>query len=125
MKIKHLAVALVAAVVALAGWSCDKEPAKTPAQKPSIGIMEPEFDAETMNVSVMIAPSTDAEAWYWMVKGGFDTDDAMMTKEQGAAAKEISFTAEYGVEYTITAYAENKAGKSDIAEKRFCAMPEG
>ncbi len=125
MKIKHLAVAIVAAVVALAGWSCDKEPAKTPAQKPSIGIMEPEFDAETMNVSVMIAPSTDAEAWYWMVKGGFDTEDAMMTKVEGAAAKEISFTAEYGVEYTITAYAENKAGKSDIAEKRFCAMPEG
>ena len=125
MKIKHLAVALVAAVVALAGWSCDKEPAKTPVQKPSIGIMEPEFDAETMNVSVMIAPSTDAEAWYWMVKGGLDTEDAMMTKEQGAAAKEISFTAEYGVEYTITAYAENKAGKSDIAQKKFCAMPEG
>ncbi len=125
MKIKHLAVALVAAVVALAGWSCDKEPVETPAQKPSIGIMEPEFDAETMEVSVMIAPSTDAEAWYWMVKGGLDTDDAMMTKEQGAAAKEIKFTAEYGVEYTITAYAENKAGKSDIAEKKFCAMPEG
>lgn len=125
MKIKHLAVALVAAVIALAGWSCDKEPAKTPAQKPSIGIMEPEFDAETMNVSVMIAPSTDTEAWYWMVKGGLDTEDAMMTKEQGAAAKEIKFTAEYGVEYTITAYAENKAGKSDIAQKRFCAMPEG
>lgn len=125
MKIKHLAVALVAAVVALAGWSCDKEPAKTPAQKPSIGIMEPEFDAETMNVSVMIAPSTDAEAWYWMVNGGLDTDDAMMTKVEGAAAKEIKFTAEYGVEYTITAYAENKAGKSDIAQKRFCAMPEG
>lgn len=125
MKIKHLAVAIVAAVVALAGWSCDKEPAETPAQKPSIGIMEPEFDAETMNVSVMIAPSTDAEAWYWMVKGGFDTEDAMMTKVEGAAAKEISFTAEYGVEYTITAYAENKAGKSDIAEKKFCAMPEG
>ena len=125
MKIKHLAVALVAAVVALAGWSCDKEPAKTPAQKPSIGIMEPEFDAETMNVSVMIAPSTDTEAWYWMVKGGLDTEDAMMTKVEGAAAKEIKFTAEYGVEYTITAYAENKAGKSDIAEKKFCAMPEG
>ena len=122
---KHFAVALMAAVVALAGWSCDKEPAETPAQKPSIGIMEPEFDAETMEVSVMIAPSTDAEAWYWMVKGGLDTEDAMMTKEEGAAAKEIKFTAEYGVEYTITAYAENKAGKSDIAEKKFCAMPEG
>ena len=125
MRIKQLAAALVAAVVALAGWSCDKEPVETPVQKPSIGIMEPEFNAETMELSVMIAPSTDATAWYWMVKGGFDTEDAMMTKEEGAAAKEIKFTVEYGVEYTITAYAENKAGKSDIAEKKFCAMPEG
>ena len=125
MKIKHFAVALVAAVVALAGWSCDNEPVETPIQKPTIGIMEPEFNAESMELSVMIAPSTDATAWYWMVKGGFDTEDAMMTKEEGAAAKEIKFTVEYGVEYTITAYAENKAGKSDIAEKKFCAMPEG
>lgn len=125
MKIKHFAVALVAAVVALAGWSCDKEPVETPVQKPTIGIMEPEFNAETMEASVMIAPSTDATAWYWMVKGGVDTEDAMMTKEEGAAAKEIKFSVEYGVEYTITAYAENKAGKSDIAEKKFCAMPEG
>ena len=125
MRIKQLAAALVAAVVALAGWSCDKEPVETPIQKPSIGIMEPEFNAKTMELSVMIAPSTDATAWYWMVKGGFDTEDAMMTKEEGAAAKEIKFTVEYGVEYTITAYAENKAGKSDIAEKKFCAMPEG
>ena len=125
MKIKHFAVALVAAVVALAGWSCDNEPVETPIQKPTIGIMEPEFNAETMELSVMIAPSTDATAWYWMVKGGVDTEDAMMTKEEGAVAKEIKFTVEYGVEYTITAYAENKAGKSDIAEKKFCAMPEG
>ncbi|MBQ2239401.1 MAG: hypothetical protein II322_01145, partial [Alistipes sp.] len=109
MKIKHLAVVLVAAVVALAGWSCDKEPAKTadPVQKPTIGILEPEFNAENMEVSVMIAPSTDATAWYWMVKGGIDTEDAMMTKEEGAAAKKITFAVEYGIEYTITAYAEN------------------
>ena len=125
MKIKHFAAALVAAVVALAGWSCDKEPVETPVEKPTIGIMEPEFNAETMELCVMIAPSTDATAWYWMVKGGIDTDDAMMTKEEGAAAKEIKFSVEYGVEYTITAYAENKAGKSDIATKKFCAMPEG
>ncbi|MBO5717005.1 MAG: hypothetical protein J6R50_02660 [Alistipes sp.] len=125
MKIRQFAVAIMAAVVALAGWSCDKEPTETPVEKPTIGIMEPEFNAETMELSVMIAPSTDTEAWYWMVKGGIDTDDAMMTKEEGAAAKEIKFTVKYGVEYTITAYAENKAGKSDIAEKKFCAMPEG
>ena len=125
MKLRKFAVAIMAAVVALAGWSCDKEPAETPAQKPTIGIMTPEFNAETMEVSVMIVPSSDATAWYWMVKGGIDTEDAMMTKEEGAAGKQIKFTAEYGIEYTITAYAENKAGKSDIAEKRFCAMPEG
>ncbi len=125
MKLRKFAVAIMAAVVALAGWSCDKEPAETPAQKPTIGIMTPEFNAETMEVSVMIVPSSDATAWYWMVKGGIDTEDAMMTKEEGAAGKQIKFTAQYGIEYTITAYAENKAGKSDIAEKRFCAMPEG
>ena len=125
MKIRRFAVAIMAAVVALAGWSCNNEQPETPVQKPTIGIMEPEFNAETMELSVMIVPSTDATAWYWMVKGGVDTEDAMMTKEEGAVGKEIKFTAQYGVEYTITAYAENKAGKSDIAEKRFCAMPEG
>ena len=125
MKIKKFAAALVVAIIALVGWSCEKEPVVTPVEKPTIGIMEPEFNAETMVVSVMIAPSTDATAWYWMVKGGVDTEDAMMTKEEGAAAKEITFEAHYGVEYTITAYAENKAGKSDIAKKKFCAMPEG
>ena len=127
MKIKHLAVALMAAVVALAGWSCDKEPAETPVQKPTIGIMEPEFNGETMMLNVMIVPSTDAEAWYWMVEGGVIVPDVAPSynKEEGAAAKEISFSVEYGVEYTISAYAENKAGKSDIAEKKFCAMPEG
>ena len=125
MKIRQFAVAIMAAVVALAGWSCNNEPDETPVQKPTIGIMEPELNTKTMEVSVMIAPSTDATAWYWMVKGGIDTEDAMMTKEEGAAAKEIKFAVEYGVEYTITAYAENKAGKSDIAEKKFCAMPEG
>ena len=125
MKIKQFAATLVVAIIALVGWSCEKEPVVTPVEKPTIGIMEPEFNAETMVVSVTIAPSTDATAWYWMVKGGVDTEDAMMTKEEGAAAKEITFEAHYGVEYTITAYAENKAGKSDIAEKKFCAMPEG
>ena len=111
----------------MVGIGCDKEPVETPVNKPTIGIMEPEFNAETMEVSVMIAPSTDATAWYWMVEGGLVTTDEApsYTKEEGAAAKEITFTAVYGVEYTISAYAENKAGNSNIAEKKFCAMPEG
>ncbi len=119
-----MATALVA-IVALASWSCDKEPTETPVNKPTIGIMEPEFDAESMVVKVMIAPSTDATAWYWRVDGGFDTLDEAFTKVDGSAAQEVEFTASYGVEYTIKAYAENKAGKSATAEKRFCAMPDG
>lgn len=119
MRLKQLLAAFVVAIVALTAVSCDKEPAETPVNKPTIGIMEPEFNAETMTVKVMIAPSTDAEAWYWAV------NEAEYTKVNGAAAKEIEFTAIYGVEYTIKAYAENKAGQSNIAEKRFCAMPEG
>ena len=123
--VKQLTFAFVAMCLAFAGVGCDKEPVETPVNKPTIGIMEPEFDAESMEVRVMIAPSTDATAWYWRVSGGFDTDDAMFTKVEGAVAEEITFTAELGVEYTIKAYAENKAGHSDIAEKKFCAMPEG
>ncbi len=122
---KNLFMVALTTIAAIALWSCNKEPDVTPVEKPTIGIMEPEFNAETMEVSVMIAPSTDATAWYWMVKGGIDTEDAMMTKVEGAAAEEITFKAELGIEYTITAYAENEAGKSDIAEKKFCAMPEG
>ena len=119
MRLKQLLAAFMVAIVALAAVSCDKEPAETSVDKPSIGIMEPEFDAETMAVKVMIAPSTDAESWYWRV------NDAEYTKVEGAAAKEIEFEVVYGVEYTIQAYAENKAGQSNVAEKKFCAMPEG
>ena len=116
-------VATIAIIIA--GIGCQKENTGTPVNKPTIGILDPEFDAESMTAKVMIAPSTDATAWYWMVKGSTDTDDAMMTKVEGAAAQEIEFAVIYGVEYTITAYAENKAGKSDIATKKFCQMPKG
>ena len=126
MKIKHLAVALMAAVVALAGWSCNEEPeVQAPVEKPTIGIMEPEFDAEAMEMSVMIAPSTDATAWYWSVEPQTRTEDSPYVKEEGAAAKEIKYAVEYGVEYLISAYAENEAGSSEVATKKFCAMPEG
>ena len=126
MKIRNFAVVIMTAVVALLSWSCDKEPAEIPVERPTIGIMEPELNAETMEVSVMIAPSSDATAWYWYVEGGNHTDEApSYNKVEGAAAKKVTFKAVYGVEYTITAYAENKAGRGDFAEKRFCAMPEG
>ena len=120
-----MATSLLMAIVALTAISCDKEIAETPVNKPTIGIQEPEFDKATMKVKVMIVPSTDATAWYWRVDGGSDTLDEAFTKVEGAVAQQIEFTAVYGVEYTIRAYAENAAGKSDMAEKKFCAMPEG
>lgn len=123
---KFLAMMLMAAV-AIGAWGCNDEPDTKPANKPTIGIAEPEFDAATMKAKAMIVPSTDAEAWYWQILDGSLTNDLKpsFSKEQGAAAKEIEFAVTYGVEYTIKAYAENKAGQSDIVEKRFCAMPEG
>lgn len=125
MKIKHFFAAMMVAIVALAAWSCNDEPDVAPAVKPTIGIMEPELNTETMEVSVMIAPSTDATAWYWRVVEETRTEDGGFTKEEGAAAKEIKFSVVYGVVYTIEAYAENKAGSSDTATKNYCPMPEG
>lgn len=121
--LKQLTFALVALCIALVGIGCNNEPEPTPANKPTIGILEHEFDAKTMTVKVMIAPSTDATAWYYKVE---NTDAAAeYTKVEGAAAKAIEFEATYGIEYTISAYAENKAGKSDVATKKICQMPEG
>jgi hypothetical protein len=101
-SIKQLTFAFVAMCLAFAGVGCDK-PIEEVGNKPTIGIMEPEFNAEARTAKVMIAPSTDATAWYWMIKGGLDTEDAMMTKVEGAAAQEIEFKVEYGIEYTIEA----------------------
>ena len=69
MKLRQLTAVLLAAIVAFAAVGCDKEPDTKPVNKPTIGIAEPEFDATTMKVKTMIAPSTDAEAWYWRVEG--------------------------------------------------------
>lgn len=115
--LKKLAFAVVAMCLAFVGVSCDKEPVETPVEKPTIGILEVEFDAEKSTASVMIVPSTDATAWYYKVESEGNTTD--YTKVEGAAAQEITFEAQYAVEYTISAYAENKAGESDVVTKTF------
>ena len=125
MKIKNLFAVLMTAIVALAAWGCNEEPDVAPVAKPTIGIMEPEFNAESMEVSVMIAPSTDATAWYWRVMGETRTEDGAYTKEEGAVAKEIKFSVVYGMVYTIEAYAENKGGCSEVATKSYCPLPDG
>ena len=115
--LKQVAFAIVAMCLAFVGVSCDKEPVETPVEKPTIGILEVEFDAEKSTASVMIVPSTDATAWYYKVESEGNT--AEYTKVEGAAAQEITFEAQYAVEYTISAYAENKAGESDVVTKTF------
>ena len=113
-------VATIAIIIS--GIGCQKENTATPVNKPTIGILDPEFDAESMTAKVMIAPSTDATAWYYKTESA--EQSAEYTKVEGAAAQEIEIKVTYGVEYTISAYAENKAGKSDIATKKFCQMPK-
>ena len=115
--LKQVAFAIVAMCLAFVGVSCEKEPVETPVEKPTIGILEVEFDAEKSTASVMIVPSTDATAWYYKVESEGNT--AEYTKVEGAAAQEITFEAQYAVEYTISAYAENKAGESDVVTKTF------
>ena len=116
-RVKKVAFAVVAMCLTLVGVSCEKEPVETPVEKPTIGILEPEFDEATSMVKVMVVPSTDATAWYYKVESTDLTAD--YTKVEGAVAQEIAFEAKYAVEYTIYAYAENKAGQSDVATKKF------
>lgn len=115
--LKKVAFAIVAMCLAFVGISCEKEPVETPVEKPTIGILDVEFDAETSTANVMIVPSTDATAWYYKVESEGNT--AEYTKVEGAAAQEIEFEVKYTVEYTISAYAENKAGQSDVVTKEF------
>ena len=60
--LKQLTFAIVALCLSFIGVSCDKEPAGATGNTPTIGILEPVFDANSMTVKVMIAPSTDATA---------------------------------------------------------------
>ena len=112
---------VMTAIVALTGWSCNREEVQEPEDKPTIGILEPEFDAESMTAKVMIAPSTNTRAWYYKVEEGIEIKE--YTKVEGAAAQEIEFEVIYGAEYTISAYAINKGAVSDTATKKFCQMP--
>ena len=122
-QVKLFSYFIAALCLMFAGVSCEKESAETPVEKPTIGILDAEFNAEKMSATVTIAPSSNASAWYYKVESADAPAD--YTKVDGAAAQEVSFAVVYGVEYTISAYAENGGGKSDVATKKFCQMPEG
>lgn len=122
MKLKKLLFVCVATAAALMGWSCEEDNTQPPVNLPTIGIHEPEFDKASMTLKALIAPSSDATAWYWSITA--QGEEATYTKVDNAAADEVSATVEYGVEYTIAAYAENEAGVSEVATKRYCPMPD-
>ena len=117
--------ALLAATLSLLlGVSCEQFMGDdTVVNKPTISISDVEFDASTMMAKVIIEPSQDASAWYYKVEGAEASVE--YTKIDGAFEDDVFFEVIYGVEYTISAYAENKAGMSDVATKLFCQMPEG
>ena len=67
--IKQLAV-LFTALFALLGVGCEKEPATPTPEKPTIGIVEVNFDETTMTLEAVIAPSTNTTAWYYKIEDG-------------------------------------------------------
>ena len=115
---------LVATLSLLLGVSCEQFMGDDiVVNKPTISISDVEFDASTMMAKVIIEPSQNASAWYYKVEGAEASVE--YTKIDGAFEDDVFFEVIYGVEYTISAYAENKAGMSDVATKLFCQMPEG
>ena len=122
MKNLTTKLAALVAIISLGAISCSKSEEPTPIAAPTISIQDPEFDAETMTLRAMVVPSTDATAWYWKIESKGETLD--FKKREGAAADEITRTVEYGVEYLISAYAENVGGMSQVAERRFCPLPD-
>ncbi len=120
--LRYFSLMVVACVVLSMSGCTDPKPLPPVGNPPSIGIHEPEFDKESMTLKVLIAPSTDALAWYWKIEAAGSTSDFTMV--DGAAAVEVSCVVEYGIEYTISAYAENDAGCSSTATKRYCPMPD-
>lgn len=118
---KKLQWIVLAALMVIGVVSCEKEPKPT-EQRPTIGISDVKLDAETMSASAMVVPSTDATSWYWKVEKSGENKE--YTKHSSTSGARIKFDVEYDVEYTLSAYAENGAGRSDVATERIF-FPDG
>lgn len=102
-------------------WSCEDKDVAT-VNKPTVGIQEVDFNKETMVLQALVIPSSDTEALYWKIEGVGESVE--YTKSAGGSVATASRKVEFGVEYTISAYAENKAGKSEVATVKYCPMPD-
>lgn len=120
---KNFAI-LTTAIIALLSCGCEMFGEDTPVNKPTISISDLEFDAETMTVKAIITPSSGTEAWSYKVENSVDGPQEY-TKREWSFGDDIFFDVTYGVEYTVSAFAENKGGKSEVVTKSICPMPEG
>ena len=120
-RLHNLLWLALAAIVSLGVWSCDKTDI-APVNKPTVGIQDVEFNKENMTLQALVIPSSDTEALYWKIEGVGESRD--YTKVSGGAVATASRSVEFGVEYTISAYSENKAGCSEVATKKYCPMPD-
>ena len=120
---KNFAI-LTTAIIALLSCGCEMFGDDTPVNKPTISISELEFDAETMTVKAIITPSSNTEAWSYKVENSVDGPKEY-TKREWSFGDDIFFDVTYGVQYTVSAFAENKGGKSEVVTKSICPMPEG
>ncbi|MBO7169262.1 MAG: hypothetical protein J6V43_04210, partial [Rikenellaceae bacterium] len=116
MKKLSMMLTLIATVM-MSIVGCKPDPQEPVVKAPTITVAEASVDAATMKASVEVTPSENTADWYWKV----DTANAAgeYTKVSGNAATTIEVTVEYDTEYTFTAYAENKGGKSAEAKTVF------
>ncbi len=109
---------LIVALAAIGLWSCDdKNISETKPQPPTIGISNATLDVEAALAEAMVTPSSNSEAWYWKIEAKGAT--AEYTREEGAAGKKVSAVLPTEGIYTLSAYAENKDGKSSVATHEF------
>lgn len=124
MKLFKNFATLTTAIIALLSCGCEMFGDNTPVSKPTISISDLEFDAETMTVKAIITPSSNTEAWSYKVENSVD-GPVEYTKREWSFGDDIFFDVTYGVQYTVSAFAENKGGKSEVVTQSICPMPEG
>lgn len=113
---------LATAVLAIVAWSCEESGKEVDKTKPTIGIEDAVLEPNEMVAQIMIIPSSDATAWFWKIEAAGQTLDYQ--RVEGALGALISGSVEYGVEYTVSAYAVKGDITGDIAKKSFCFLPE-
>ena len=112
---------LTTAIIALLSWSCEyfQGDEKTP-KLPTITISEPVFDAETMTLKATITPSAETTAFYYKLESEGVTTS--FEKVEGNEAYELVATIEFDINYSISAYAENADGESELVIVDYCAL---